>query len=546
MKRIAFFAVGLAVSAIAAPPTSTQVTETVHGITLVDEYRWMEDPAKAGEMSDWVLSESKTAHVSLRAIPERAAFAASLKEVSSGLTRIRDVQMAGPVTVFRRSQAEDKTAKLIVLERGKERTLIDPNTNTGTIVAINNVSLSPNGKLVAVHQAKGGGEVGEITIYDVGTGKAVGEPIGLVWGEFSLQWIGDDWITYTQMAPSGTRSDPMTGMRAILKRVSDTGPGSHVFGLDSPGPKFPEKDFPFVLSAPWSDWILGIGGGARVDANYWITRKTDLIAGKPVWTALASLDDQVGAADLFGDAVFMLSTKTNGAGTILRRPLTNGGVGKAISVFEGNDRLILTGLAIAKDGIYLTAQTDGVTRLFYSGDGKLKFSEVKLPIEAGDVLDLHASIDGNGITLGLMGWLSNVHTYRLIKGKITDTGLGSETWAGARQMQVDRMEARSADGTTIPLVVIRKKGPIPKDGVPTILEGYGGYGFSTATPVYRRESMAWLKHGGAMAYCGNRHRGQLTGCAPATPPGMRVRTGRFAKFWSCESGDTKAVKVIHG
>ncbi len=43
----------------------------------------------------------------------------------------------------------------------------------------------------------------------------------------------------------------------------------------------------------------------------------------------------------------------------------------------------------------------------------------------------------------------------------------------------------------------------------------------------------------------NRHRGQLIGCAPATPPGMRVRTGRFAKFLSCESGDAKPVEVIH-
>ncbi|TFB42521.1 hypothetical protein E3W21_07085 [Pseudomonas sp. F01002] len=34
---------------------------------------------------------------------------------------------------------------------------------------------------------------------------------------------------------------------------------------------------------------------------------------------------------------------------------------------------------------------------------------------------------------------------------------------------------------------------------------------------------------------GNRHRGRPSGRAPATPPGMRVRTGRFEKLRSAES-----------
>ncbi len=44
---------------------------------------------------------------------------------------------------------------------------------------------------------------------------------------------------------------------------------------------------------------------------------------------------------------------------------------------------------------------------------------------------------------------------------------------------------------------------------------------------------------------GDRHRGQPDGCTPATPPGMRVRTGRFEKLRSCESENTYAVEVFH-
>ncbi len=226
------------------------ITETVHGITLTDEYRWMEDAAKASEMDAWVLSESTKANAALQALPERAAFAAKLEAVSSGLTRLRGVQIADPVTVFRRASAGDKTAKLIVRERGKEQVLLDPNSASGAVLAINNVSLSPDGKRVAVHQAKGGGEVAEITIVDVATGKAIGTPIETVWGEFELQWIGDDWVPYTQMAPAGSRADPLNGMRAFLKRIGDPGPGRHVFGLDSQGPApEPSSAGPFLAPA---------------------------------------------------------------------------------------------------------------------------------------------------------------------------------------------------------------------------------------------------------------------------------------------------------
>lgn len=91
---------------------------------------------------------------------------------------------------------------------------------------------------------------------------------------------------------------------------------------------------------------------------------SDLIAGRPNWTP-ATVGERVGAASVFGDAALFWTTKTN-----------------------------------------------GVTRMFYSPDGQRRFSQIELPIEAGDILDLRVSIDGSGVTLGLMGWLSNTHAYR--------------------------------------------------------------------------------------------------------------------------------------
>ena len=77
--------------------------------------------------------------------------------------------------------------------------------------------------------------------------------------------------------------------------------------------------------------------------------------------------------------------------------------------------------------------------------------------------------------------------------------------------------------------------------------GYGGYGgmvgagegVTTVACCVRRDrleslrrSLPGLSAGAAVQQMLNRHRGQSVDCAPATPPGMRVRTGRFEKLRS--------------
>lgn len=491
--------------AIAAPPAAIPATETVHGVTFSDEYRWMEDPAREAEMTAWVKAESTKARAALEALPERAAFTKAIRDSSSALVRVRGVQMADGTTIFRRAEAGDKTPKLIVRDSRGERVLIDPNKVTGSVSAINNVSLSPNGKLVAVHQARGGGEVGELTIYDVGTGKPVGTPIKNIWGEFDLTWLGDDWVAYTQMAPAGAYADPIQGMRTYLKRMNDPGPGRQILGIGSNGPTIEPKEFPIIAYRDDSDWVVGVAGGARADQRFFAIRKADLLAGEANWLTLAGLDDRVQGGAIIGDDVVSLTSKTNSSGAVTRRGLLTKAAAR--TVFEGDDRLFLTNTVASGDGLYVFGQSDGVTRLFHSASGNPPFKEVELPFDGGDVFDIDTH-PGGGVSFSISGWLQNLRTVSVKNGVASDSGLGSATWDGAKDFVAERMEAESADGTMVPLVVVRKKGPVPAGGMPTILEAYGGYGISTTTPGYARDFMAWIDRGGAAAYCGVRGGGE--------------------------------------
>jgi prolyl oligopeptidase len=497
-----------AAGAMAAPaPRAVPVTETVHGYTLTDEYRWMEDPANAAEMAGWVKAEAAETRAALAALPERAGFLAKLKEVSSGLTRVRDVQMGGDTVIFRRATAADRTAKLIVVRDGKERVLIDPNSGSGPVFAIGAVSLSPDGKMVAAHTSQGGSEVGAIQIYDTATGAKVGAPFENIWGEFPIGWLGGDLISYTQMAKAGEYPDPISGMRAYVKRLGDPGPGKQILGPGGSGPRFELKEFPILGLGSDTGWTFAVAAGARADNRYWIARTDRLTGADAGWRQVAALEDRVQGVDVLGNSLVVWTTKTNGAGSIMARTLSDAEIGAPVSIFEGNDRLIVTNMSAARDGLYVTAMTDGTTRLFYSPDAR-KFSEVALPFAGGDVLDFGNRADGKGITLAYSGWLANTRTFLVESGKVTQTNFNSTTWDGAKAFAVDRLEARSADGTMVPLVVVRPGGALPKGGMPVILEGYGGYGISTATPFYNRDGMAWVARGGAAAYCGIRGGGE--------------------------------------
>ena len=497
-----------ATTALAAPPPRTvRVTETTHGITLTDEYRWMEDSANAAEMTAWLKAESAEARKELEALPERAGFAAKLKEVSSSLTRVRDIQIAGNTIIFRRQGAGDKSERLFVSSGGKEHVLVDPNNSAGSVIAIGAVSLSPNGKLVAVHTSSGGSEVGSIQIYDTATGAKIGAPLENIWGEFPVAWLGGDLISYTVMAAAGENPDPIMGMRTYVKRLGDSGPGTLLLGPGGSGPRVELKEFPGIWDAGDGKWAIAIASGARADNRFWLARTDSLLTENAKWYPIATLEERLGQPALFGNTLLQFSTRTNGAGSIVSRSLSDNGPGAPASVFEGNEDLILTGLTAANDGIYVSGMTDGATRVFFSKDSK-NFDEVKLPFAGGELAAFGARGDRKGILLAYSGWLSNLRTIAVENGKASVTPYASSTWEGTKAFTVDNLQAKSADGTLVPLVVVRPGGAIPKGGMPTVLEGYGGYGISTATPFYRRDFMAWIARGGAMAYCGIRGGGE--------------------------------------
>ena len=494
-----------------AVPKPEPFTETVHGLTLGDEYRWMEDPARADEVNAWIGAESAETQRVLGASPLRAEFAASIKAVAGQLTRVFAVQQAAGRVAFQRIGAGDRVPRLMLRHRGRERVLIDPNVQPAgaSVVAVNNHAWSPDGRLIAVHTAQGGGEVGRIVVHDAATGRPVGEPIGPVWGEFRLVWLDNATIAATLMAPPGTQADPMQGMTLQLRRLAPGAGWKPLLGPRTQPFATAPKDFPMLLAPPGSGWVAALAAGARVDVEVLVARRQDLTSPQPQvpWRRAALLADQVRSVALRGDELLMLSTKDNPFGRVMRYRLTDAGPRPIATLAEGRESLLIEAIESTRDGVYLRALTDGRGRLFFSPGGTRPPQELTLPFE-GSLLGFEAAADGRSLTFGLMGWFTNTRYFSVSGRRLSPLGLASDSWPGAAGFVATRLAARSADGTAVPLVALHKPGPAPAGGRPALLTAYGSYGESMTTPWYERMSMAWIDRGGVAAYCGTRGGGE--------------------------------------
>ena len=153
---------------IAAPPRAEPLTETVHGITLADEYRWMEDPANRDAMIAFIAQENARTRTKLDALPERAWFEQRLGEISSNLDRIGNYMRCGDIALLSRTGAGDRLAKLYLRDAQGERLFLDPAVVAGDeLASFGAVEFAPDCRRVSVQVSSGGAEAGRVLLFDI-------------------------------------------------------------------------------------------------------------------------------------------------------------------------------------------------------------------------------------------------------------------------------------------------------------------------------------------------------------------------------------------
>ena len=191
MSRFLITAIPLAACSInfAAPPQTAKkpVTDTYHGVKVVDDYRWLEDWANK-DVQAWSEAQNAYARSVLDKLPGAELLRAKLtrimaaKRTTHGSLTLRDGQLFAL-----RNQPPKQQPFLVVMpfpgKPDEARVLVDPNEmDKNARIAIDWYVPSRDGKLVAVSLSKGGSEAGDVHIFDAATGKETGTVIPRVHG----------------------------------------------------------------------------------------------------------------------------------------------------------------------------------------------------------------------------------------------------------------------------------------------------------------------------------------------------------------------------
>jgi len=161
--------------ALAAPTDTAPATDTLHGRTFTDEWRWLESlEADAPAVAEWTTTQIDRTRSTLDALPCRASIAATLEPLLK-LPSVGLPSMHGEWCFYGERTGDQNQAVLKVQKgtdpalRTRAITLIDPNAmDANGLISLDWNAPSDDGTLIAYGTSRSGSEMSELHVMEVG------------------------------------------------------------------------------------------------------------------------------------------------------------------------------------------------------------------------------------------------------------------------------------------------------------------------------------------------------------------------------------------
>ena len=491
MNSIPFLAVASLVfaAAAAAQPGTTKlpVSDSYHGVAVVDDYRWLEngeDPI----VKAW--SEAQNRHA--RAFLDRLPGASALRSRIEHLVTARPASIGG--LVWRAGKAfavcsdpARKQQPWIVLlpslaSAEGVRTLVDPNViDPGGHTSFDWFVPSPDGSRLAVSISEGGSEAGTLHVYDVATARETGDVIPLVQkgtAGGSATWTADSTgLFYTRYPHEGERAaEDMDFYQQVYFHQIGTPVAQDRYSMGKDLPRIGE----IALSAS-EDGRLHLAhvqnGDSQDYAVYFLPERA------ATWQRLSGFEDGLVEAHFGRDgAIWAVSKKGAPKRRVLRIPVDTPTLAAARTVLDQRD-VIIEGIAPTRSRLYVIEALGGTSRIrSYDLQGRLIEELPAPPLSAAAVME---PLDGDALFFGVSSFLRpySGFVWDPAKKLSTPTVVGRTPVADFSDAEVVEEAAVSKDGTRVPMFILQPKGTKRNGTNPVVLSGYGGFGISQ-TPSY--------------------------------------------------------------
>ena len=208
LSLFAVLVISSAQAQVPKPPSTRtdNVKEVIHGVEIVDPYRWLEEQ-DSPETRAWIDAQNKYTHSLLDALPSRPLIQKRLSELLRVDTVSTPFEQDGRYFLFKK-RAEDDLSILYVRQglNGKDEVLIDPHTlSSDHTTDIGLLDASSGGKLIVYSVRRGGQDETELRVMDVEKRKDVDQLPNALYRGVSLKKDGSGFYYNLQRRDTGIR-----------------------------------------------------------------------------------------------------------------------------------------------------------------------------------------------------------------------------------------------------------------------------------------------------------------------------------------------------
>jgi len=487
---------------VPAPPETkiVEVVDTVHGVDIVDPYRWLEDQ-ESPETREWIAAQNAYTDSILGSLSTRD----ELKALAAKFIKIDTISI--PIErggrYFLTKKSADQELSIIYMRQGldgEDRMLVDPHPmseDKTTSVSIQDIS--HDGTLLAYRIQKGGEDEVEIRFLNVDTMEELPDvlPRGLYFG-ISMMPDKSGFFYNKMTTVSGPRILYHSFGTAISADQEIFGEGYALGNV--------------VISSLSYDgrWLVIIvleGASGKTEVYL-----KDLAGEKPVTTVVNDLDAWT-IASVVGDTLYIQTNWEAPNGRLLAADPENPSRENWKEIIPESDMVmqdLIPRASFVGGKIIVNYLKDVKSQVVIFEPDGTRVGEISLPtIGAVGRTGFSGHWDSDEVFFIFTSYHIPTTIYRY------DVSSGEkEVWAkievpiDSEQYEVKQVWYESKDGTKVPMFVVHKKG-IKLDGSnPAFLTGYGGFNLSLP-PGFSRQAAVWLEKGGVYAFASLRGGGEF-------------------------------------
>lgn len=470
------------------PPATARgsVVDTVHGVSIADPYRWLEDQW-SDQTRAWIDEQNSYTEEVFKSLP-------NLESIEARLSELMKVDYVGtpsqrPGKFFLYKRGADQDLYTICMRReldGVDEVLLDPHSlSEDHTISYTLFDISLDGALIAFGIRKGGEDQTEVHFMNTDTKEELTDtlPKAYYYGQVVL--------------------DPRNAGVFYCRYDSEDGPKVfyHTFGQDLKsdemifeGNASAEEFIGIDVSQDGKYLILSLETGSSGEKNelYFKELGTD----QPVQTLVNDITANFSGIAV-GNYVYLKTDWEAPNGRIFVVNLKDPASQNWREVVPVSD-LVMKDFSLTGGKLCVTYLDSVKSKVSVFEPNGQYVRDISFP-NIGSVSSVHGRWDSDLAFYSFTSYNSprTVYRYSVATGE-------SEIWEKSSieidpsSMEIKQVWFESTDSAVVPMFVVHKKG-IKLDGTnPTLLSGYGGFRISQ-TPHFSKTILTWVENGGIYA-----------------------------------------------